>query len=148
MGYALNLVAPLTGGCVLRTTRTISEMSTATVTTITTMRTILMAWLSAPLLADKVTLRGRNQTGWREGVCDPPERVNKYLDGFGWTLLAWQRLMMILCFISRNGTSEAFSSMSVWFSGVCVIMPSRPCCREHSYMIIVHHSKVKATILP
>jgi hypothetical protein len=48
----------LTGGCALLTTITTitSAMSTATAITTTTMPTTQMAWRSAPLLSDKVTL--------------------------------------------------------------------------------------------
>lgn len=48
--------------------------------------------------ADKVTER-RNLTWWREGVHDPPERVNTYSDASGRTLLAWYGLQVIPYFM-------------------------------------------------
>lgn len=52
----------------------------------------------APLMRDKVTVR-RNQHRRREGEYDPHESVNICHDRSGRTLLAWQGLMVIPCFM-------------------------------------------------
>ena len=90
---------PLTGGCALLITIITLEMSIRPAPTTITMQTTQMAWRSAPLLPDKVTCEGEIRASWREGEYDPPERVNRYSDRSRWTLLAWQGLMVIPCFI-------------------------------------------------
>ena len=52
-------------------------------------------------LTDKVSIR-RNQFKWREGEHNHPTWVNISLDAFERTLLAWQRLQIILCFILKR----------------------------------------------
>ena len=58
-----------------------------------------MAWRSAPLRADKVTYAAKSDLDGEKECITFPIRVNRYSDRPRRTLLAWQRLIVMRCFM-------------------------------------------------
>lgn len=97
--FSVVVVVARIGGCGLLTTPTISEMSITMVAITTTTRTMKMASRSDPILSDRVTKLGEISNSRIEGENDPRSSVNIIVDRSKRTLLAWQGLMVMPCFM-------------------------------------------------